>query len=133
MLSILIVYMCILSKKKYRRIFFFLRERKQVQDNVSFLIIVIYPIYPYVLQWAHAIGHAPYVVYHLFNDLDYSESDCDNDDYPIDLFVVPTHQQEHIYDEFGLFDDDDDEDNLTFFGKMIIMIKLREKKIIRDF
>jgi len=48
--------------------------------------------------------------------------------------VVPTHQQEHIYDEFGLFDDDDDEeDNLTFFGKMIIMIKLREKKIIRDF
>jgi len=43
--------------------------------------------------------------------------------------VVPTHQQEHIYDEFGLFDDDDDdddEDNLTFFGK-IIMIKLREK------
>jgi len=43
--------------------------------------------------------------------------------------VVPTHQQEHIYDEFGLFDDDDDddEDNLTFFGKIIIMIKLREK------
>jgi hypothetical protein len=42
--------------------------------------------------------------------------------------VVPIDQQEHIYDEFSLFDDDDDEDNLTLFGKMIIMIKLRERK-----
>jgi hypothetical protein len=41
--------------------------------------------------------------------------------------VVPTYQQEHVNDDFGLFDDDD-EDNLTLFGKMIIMIKLGEKK-----
>jgi hypothetical protein len=69
-----------------------------------------------------------YVLYHLFNDLDYSASDCDNDDYPIDPLVIPIHQQEYINDEFGLFDDDDDEDNLTLFGKMIIMIKLRGKE-----
>jgi len=63
-----------------------------------------------------------------FNDLDHNQSDCDNTDYPINLFGVPIYQQEHINDEFGLFNDDDDEDNLTLFGKMIIMIKLREKK-----
>ena len=42
--------------------------------------------------------------------------------------MAPIHQQEHTSDVFGLFDDD--EDNLTLFGKMIIMIKLgeREKK-----
>lgn len=48
--------------------------------------------------------------------------------------MAPIHQQEHAIDLFGLFDDDE-EDSLTLFGKMIIMIKLgeieREKK--RDF
>jgi hypothetical protein len=70
----------------------------------------------------------PDVLYHHFIDLDYSPSDCDNNNYPIDLFVVPIHQQEHINDEFGLFANDDDEADLTLYGKMIIMIKLREKK-----
>jgi hypothetical protein len=40
--------------------------------------------------------------------------------------VASIHQQEHAVDLFGLFDDDDD--NLTLFGKMIIMIKLEGKK-----
>jgi hypothetical protein len=69
-----------------------------------------------------------YVIYDHFIDLDSSPTDCDHDDYPSHLFVVPIHQQEHINDEFGLFNNDDDEDNLTLFGKMIITIKLGEKK-----
>ncbi len=39
--------------------------------------------------------------------------------------MAPIHQQEHAIDLFGLFDDDE-EDSLTLFGKMIIMIKLGE-------
>jgi hypothetical protein len=44
--------------------------------------------------------------------------------------VASIHQQEHAVDLFGLFDDDDD--NLTLFGKMIIMIKLEEKDCISN-
>ncbi len=103
---------------------FFLSERKkenkQVQDNVSFLITSIHLIYPYVLYWAHVIVHAPYVLYHLFNDLDYRQSDSNNDVNPVDLFVIPIHYHEDVINEFGLLDDDDD--NLTLLGKIKIMI-----------
>src|SRR5579871_2337686 len=102
-----------------------MRKKAQVQDNVSFLITLIHLIHPYVLT-GHIFSYTymPYVLCHLFNDLDYRQSGSNNDDNPIDLFTVPIHQQEHVkHNECGLFDDDDDEeDNLTLFGKMIIMI-----------
>ncbi|CAF3897600.1 unnamed protein product [Rotaria sp. Silwood2] len=43
----------------------------------------------------------------------YRQSDHNSDDDPIDWFMVLNHQKEHIGDDFGLFDDDDD--NLTLF------------------
>ncbi len=67
------------------------------------------------------IVHAPHVLYHPFNDLDYRQSDSNSDVNPVDLFVIPIHYQEDVINEFGLFDDDDD-DNLTLLGKINIMI-----------
>ncbi|CAF1208827.1 unnamed protein product [Rotaria sp. Silwood1] len=43
----------------------------------------------------------------------YRPSDHNSDDDPIDWFVVLNHQKEHVGDDFGLFDDDDD--SLTLF------------------
>ena len=71
--------------------------------------------------------HVLHVFDHHFIDLDYSSSDGDNGDYPIDLFGQGIDQREYLNDGFGLFyhdDDDEEEDNLTLFGKMIIMIEL---------
>jgi hypothetical protein len=84
------------------------------------------------LSYCPSVGHTPYVFYHIFDDLDYRQSGSNNDDNPLDLFVVPIYKDQHVDDEFGLFDDDDDEDNLTLFGKMIIMIKLEEKDCISN-
>lgn len=85
-------------------------ERKQVQDNVSVLITPIHSIDPYGLFFTHVIPYAPSVFYHIFNDLDYLPSDNTNND------VIPRHRHEQIQNDFGLLDDDS-EDNFTILGK----------------
>ena len=102
------------------RIFFFFfseREREKRKEESDFVCYhcLIHPVFRIHLQNIfpdHSV------------DLDSSPSDCDSSDYPIKRLPAGIAQHEqHITDEFGLFNNDD-EDNLTLFGKMIIPIEL---------
>lgn len=74
--------------------------------------------------------YLPYVFYHesFFIDLD-----CQFDSIQISIDRQQQQLQvDSINDEFGLFNDDDDEDNLTLFGKKIILIELGREKEKRN-